>query len=86
MTGKYEGRETGLGNLNAQFFGELADQAFFRGFARNKLTAGEFPEPFERFTTWSLSDEYPAVDIDQRGRGYQDEWLRRHFSRPYTTG
>ena len=64
MTGKYEGRETGLGNLNAQLFRELSDQAFFRGFARDKLTAGEFPEPFERFTTRSLSYEYSAFRID----------------------
>ncbi len=64
MTGKHEGREAGLGNLNAQFLRELADQAFFRGFARNKLTAGEFPEPFERFTTPPLSYEYSPFRID----------------------
>ena len=64
MTGKHEGRETGLRNLNAQLLRELANQAFFRGFARNKLTTGEFPEPFERFTTRPLSYEYAAFRID----------------------
>ena len=64
MTGKYEGGETGPGNLNAQLLLQLADQAFFRDFARNKLTAGEFPQPFEGFTTRSLSYEYSAFRID----------------------
>ena len=64
MTGKDEGREARLGNLNAQFFRQLADQAFFRGFARNKLTAGKFPEPGERFTMRPLSYEYPAFHVN----------------------
>ena len=64
MTGKYEGRQARLGNLNPQFFRQLADQAFFRGFTRNKLTAGKFPEPRERFTMRPLSYEYAALGIN----------------------
>ena len=64
MTGKDERREARLSNLNAQLLSELADQAFLGGFARDKLTAGKFPQPRERFTNRSLSYENPALDIN----------------------
>ena len=64
MTGKDEGREASLGNLNAQLFVELADQALLGGFARIKLTAGEFPEPRQRFTTRPLSYENSPFGVD----------------------
>ena len=79
MTGKDERRETGLGNLNAELLRQLADQAFFGGFTLDKLTAGEFPEPFQRFTTRSLSYENPPFAVDQGGRGDQNERLWHHF-------
>ena len=63
MTGKDERGEARLSNLNPQLLGELTDQAFLGGFAGNKLTAGKFPQPGERFTNLSLIYENPALDI-----------------------
>lgn len=75
VTGKDEGRQAGVGNLYAELFFKLSDQALFRGFSRFNLTSGEFPAARPLFTNWPLSYENAAVDVDQGGRGDQNHRL-----------
>ena len=64
-----------MGNLNAELLVKLTDQALLWGFCLLNLTAGEFPEPRQRFTNRSLSYENASVDVDQGGRGDQNQWF-----------
>ena len=66
-------------NLNAELLGQFADQALLWGFSGINLTAGEFPEPRQRFTVRPLSDENPPIGIDQGGGGDQNQRLGGAF-------
>jgi hypothetical protein len=79
MAGKDEGGEAGFGNLYAELFIKLTDQALLRGFVFFNLTAGEFPVARQLFTTRPLSYENAAVDVDQRGRSDQNYRLGDSF-------
>ena len=77
VTGKDEGCEAGLRNLNAELLFQLPDQALLWGFSGINLTTRKFPEPGERFTNRSLSYENPPVRINECGRRHQNERLFR---------
>ena len=72
MTGKDERRQTSLGNLDAELFFKLSDQALLRGFTFFNLTAGELPEARKLFTMRPLSYEDATVDIHKCGGGDQN--------------
>lgn len=63
VTGKDERREAGLGNLDAELFLKLSDQALLWGFSDLNLTTGELPEARQLFTNRPLSYENAAVDV-----------------------
>lgn len=74
VAGKDEGREAGLGDLNAEFFFELPHQTRLGGFPRINLTARKLPQPFQMFTTRPFRDQDTPVHVNH-GHGGDEENL-----------
>jgi hypothetical protein len=79
VTGKDERRQASPGNLYAELFIKLADQALLWGFSVLNLTAGELPEARQLFTTRPLSYENAPVDVHQRRGGDKNHRLCNIF-------
>ena len=84
MTGKHEGGESGLDHVDIQLLLQFADQGGLGRLAGLELAAGEFPEAGERLALGALGDEHPAVGVDQRTGGDQQQALSAlgHVSLP----
>ena len=76
MTGKYEGGEARLLDVDTQFFVQFADQGLFGAFACLDLAAGEFPQARQVLTLGALGDQDAAIRIDQRHGDDEDGWNR----------
>jgi len=79
VTGKDERRQARFSDLNIKLLLQFTNETRLGGFALVKLTAWKLPQPFQRFTTWSLGDEHAPVDIDEGGGGDEDERLHRRL-------
>ena len=68
VRGEDEGRKTGGGDADAQFFLQFTDQANLRRLAGLELAAGKFPQARQRLAPRPLADQHASVAVDQ-GRG-----------------
>jgi len=76
---KNERRETGVRDLYTKFLAQLADKTSFRRLARLDLSARKFPQTGQLLAFRALTDQHPAVGIDQgRGRDEHDRLWVRH--------
>lgn len=71
----HRGKATGL-DVDIELFLQFPDQGRLRGFARLKLAAGKFPQPFHGLAGWTLGQQDPPVAIDQGDRRHQDKRQR----------
>ena len=56
---------------DSQFLLQLADQALLRTFAGFDLPARKLPQPCHRLALRALRDQHPAIRVDERGGGDQ---------------
>ena len=80
MAGKGQRREAVRLDNDSEFFVQFADQAFLRRFPRIDLAARKLPESGERLAFRALSQQHPAIGIDQRTGRHKDDRMRRSVS------
>ena len=68
-----EGREARLLDVDAKFFGKLADQRRFRPLAGLELAAGKFPQAGKLLALGPLGDQNAVVGVDERASDDEGE-------------
>src|SRR5665213_2298584 len=74
MARESEWCETGFIDDDAQFLLQLPDQTLFRRFTIFDLAAGKLPQACHRLAGRTLSDQHPAVGIDEGAGGNKDDF------------
>src|SRR5260221_13032480 len=78
VAGKRQRRQAGLGDLDADFLAQFADQSLLRPLAGIELAAGEFPKAGQRLALRALRDQHALVGVDQSAGDDEREFDLSH--------